>query len=605
MNHRRSNLLVMGVWFGIVFGMLEGALLLYFCNSAHIMSEMGKHGVNANILWIAPAFDGPLFLLLALGLMAICALVPRLPADRVALACVTLLATYGLAIAPMRLLPWAAQILALGATVAMVRWAAPRMDALTRFFRRSLPAVAGLWLLAAILIAGGERFREWQTVRSLPAPTAGQPNVLLIVLDTVRADRLSLYGYSRDTTPFLARLGQESTVFTQAISTSSWTMPSHASLFTGLYPNQHGAHGDRLDTQDATLAEVFAAQGYRTAGFTANTVMTQRRTGLNRGFQHYDDLFSSLMDAASRTTFGRRLARFAPRFGHYDEPGRKNAAVINRSFLAWLDSRGAGRPFFVFLNYFDAHAPYLPPRDFAARFSAQPDALVTRRPFDGWAYSGEPVEAAVREMESDAYDASLAYLDAQLQRLFEQLQARGLADNTLLVITSDHGESIFEHGALGHSINLYREALHIPLLLRWPGKVPAGLRDARPVDLTAVPATLLDLAGIPAAWPSASLAPFQPQSPGPAARPLSELAHNPDAPKHWPNQNGWLKSLVTDRWHLILHQSGRAELFDWQADPKELHDLARDRHLVVEQLTAKLTSRLHGARVAQSRLPQD
>lgn len=605
MNHGRSNLLVMGAWFGIVFGMLEGALLLYFCNTAHIMSEMGKHGVNANILWIAPAFDVPLFLLLALALIAVGVLAPRLPADRVALACCTLLAAYGLAIAPMRLLPWAAQILALGATVTIVRWAAPHIEALTRFFRRSLPAVVGLWLLAAILAAGGERFREWRTVRSLPAPGAGQPNVLLIVLDTVRADRLSLYGYARGTTPFLARLGEQSTVFTQAISTSSWTLPSHASLFTGLSPHQHGAHGDRLRTQDATIAEVFAAHGYRTAGFTANTIMTQRRTGLDRGFQHYDDLFSSLIDAASRTTFGRRLARFAPRFGYHDWPGRKNAAAINRSFLAWLDSRGTDRPFFAFLNYFDAHGPYLPPREFAARFSSHPDALVTRRPFDGWAYTGEPVDPALSEMESDAYDASLAYLDAQLQLLFEQLQARGLADNTLLVITSDHGESIFEHGALGHSINLYREALHIPLLLRLPGKVPAGLRDSRPVDLTAVPATLLDIAGVSAPWPSASLAPFQPQLSGTAARPLAELAHNPDAPKHWPNQNGWLKSLVTDRWHLILHQSGRAELFDWQADPKELHDLARDRHLVVEELTAKLTARLHGPRVAQSRLPQD
>jgi arylsulfatase A-like enzyme len=184
------------------------------------------------------------------------------------------------------------------------------------------------------------------------------------------------------------------------------------------------------------------------------------------------------------------------------------------------------------------------------------------------------------------------------------LRARGLLENTLVVITSDHGESIFEHGALGHSMSLYREALHIPLLLRWPGKVPARLRDSRPVDLTAVPATLLDLADISVPWPSASLAPFQPQSPGPP-RPLSELARNPDAPKHWPNQDGWLKSLVTDRWHLILHQSGRAELFDWQADPQELNDLARERHPVVDELTAKLTSRLHGARVARAHPPQD
>jgi arylsulfatase A-like enzyme len=604
MNSWRSTLLVMGAWFGIVFGMLEGALLLYFCNAAPIMSEMGKHGVNADILWIAPAFDLILFLSLAIALVAACALVRRIPASNAAFACFTLLATYGLALAPMRLLPWASQVLALGVTIAVVRWAAPRMNLVTTFFRRSLPAVAAMWLLAALLIGGGARLREWQAVRSLPPAEANRPNVLLIVLDTVRADRLSLYGYSRSTTPFLDALGEQSAVLTQAVSTSSWTLPAHASLFTGLHPNLHGATEDRLDTRSATLAETFAAHGYRTAGFTANTIMTQRRTGLDRGFQHYEDLFANLTDAASRTTFGRRLLRFASRFGYHDWPGRKSAAAINGSFFSWLDSRGTDRPFFAFLNYFEAHGPYLPPREFAARFSAQPDALVARRPYNGWAYAGEPVDAAVREMESEAYDASLAYLDAQLEQLFAQLRARGLLDSTLVVITSDHGESIFEHGAFGHSMNLYRENLHIPLLFHWPGRVPSGVRDARLTDLTAVPATILDLAGISAPWPTASLAPFQQEPPG-TVWPLSELARNADAPKHWPNHSGWLKSLVSDRWHLILHQSGRAELFDWQADPQELNDLAREGHPAVHELTNELTSRLHGARVARSRSPQD
>ncbi len=600
MKSPQASILVMGAWFGIVFGMLEGALLLYFCNAAPIMSEMGKHGVNANILWIAPAFDLILFLLLALAVIAAGALAPRLSAATVAFACFTLLATYGLAIAPMRLLPWASRILALGITIALLRWARPRFAEVSAFFRRSLPAVVGVWLLMVAVTPGGERFREWQAVRNLPPAAAGRPNVLLLVLDTVRADRMSLYGYSRPTTPFLAKLAEQSAVFTQAVSTSSWTLPSHASLFTGLYPNQHGATGDHLDAQHATLAETFAADGYRTAGFTANTIMTQRRTGLHRGFHHYQDLFANLTDAASRTTFGRRLLRLGPRFGNYDFPGRKSAADINRSLLAWLDSRGQARPFFVFLNYFDAHGPYLPPREFAARFSPQPDQLVARQPYNNWTYEGGPVDAAVREMESAAYDAALACLDAQIENLFRELRSRGLLDNTLLVITSDHGEAIFEHGAFGHSMNLYRENLHIPLLFHWPRKVPAGVRDSRLADLTAVPATLLDLAGISAAWPAPSLAPFQQEPPG-SAQPLAELARNADAPRHWPNHAGWLKSLITDRWHLILHQSGRAELFDWQTDPQETNDLAREGHPAVRDLTGELTARTQGARMARSR----
>jgi arylsulfatase A-like enzyme len=153
-------------------------------------------------------------------------------------------------------------------------------------------------------------------------------------------------------------------------------------------------------------------------------------------------------------------------------------------------------------------------------------------------------------------------------------------------------------------MNLYRENLHIPLLFHWPGKVPPGVRDARLTDLTAVPATVLELAGIAEHWPSASLSPFQ-QLPPQTDRPLSELARNSAAPSHWPNHTGWLKSLISDRWHLILHQSGRAELFDWQADPFELNDLAREGHPAVQELTGELTSRLQGARVARSRPPQN
>ncbi len=520
----KTSIFVQAVWFGLAFGILEAGLLFYFCTTAPLSSEMGKWGVNAHILWIAPVFDVAGMLLLGAALWLGVALVPRLHPLPLAFAVFTLVSTYGLLLAPMRLLPWASRILAVGLTMMLFRAARPHLPAVCSRMRQTVPYLATVWLLLAIGIAGGERFREWNAVRNLPPAEPGQPNVLLIVLDTARADRMSAYGYARPTTPFLEQLAREGTLFTHALATSSWTLPSHASLFTGLYPFEHGATAERLDGSHPTLAEVFRAHGYRTAGFTANVIMTQRRTGLNRGFQRYQDLFGSPLDAAHRTTYGRRIIfRYAMRtLGNY--PGRKFAEDVNRDFLQWLDGGpgASGRPFFAFLNYFDVHDPYVPPAEYAAAMTAKPDAVTQRQPFDGWGYTGWKVPAEVIANERTAYDACIRYVDSMIRKLVQALEQRGLMKNTLLVVTSDHGAALFEHGSLGHRRNLYRETIHIPLLFYFSGHVPSGLYVAQPVDLTRVPAMILALAGIRAQLPGSLPPPFGPGGSDPLLAELNQ-----------------------------------------------------------------------------------
>jgi arylsulfatase A-like enzyme len=601
MRSRSTNVLLFAICFGIAFGLLEAAALLYFAGTAPLSSPMGQSGVNAHILWIAPALDAAAFLLIGVVLLGVLALRPRRPAQQIAWLVFSFLAVYGLLLAPMRLTPWATRILAIGFTLALFRLVRPRMETAAQLLRCALPTLAGVWLLLGVGINVQERFREWSAVRNLTPARPGSPNVLLIVLDTVRADKMSAYGYARPTTPFLERLAREGTLFTHAVATSSWTLPSHASLFTGLHPYQHGATDERLDAKHPTLAEAFAGAGYRTAGFTANTIMTQRRTGLDRGFHRYEDLFHSLDDAAARTTYGRRIFRLRERWQGFDWPGRKQAPAVTRSFLRWLDA-GSDRPFFVFLNYFDVHAPYKPAREFATKFSALPERLLTRKPFNGRTYSEASFDDATRQDERDAYDAALGQLDAHLEALFGELQARGLLENTLVVITSDHGESLFEHGAFGHSMHLYREALHVPLLFYWPGHVPASRRDARPVDLTAVPATLLALAGIRSEFNGQNLVPFDRGAgdPDEGRSVLAELSRNPWAPPEWPNHRGWLRSLVDAQWHFLVHQGGRVELYDWRNDPSEQNDLSLSpgHAATVQQFHQQLEQR-HSVTVAE------
>ena len=334
-----------------------------------------------------------------------------------------------------------------------------------------------LWLAFGVLTA----VNSWSVSQlrrpDLPeaaAPTASnRPNLLLIVLDTVRADRLAWHGYHRSTTPELEKSVREGfTVYSSARSTSSWTLPSHGSLLTGLLPSEHHARQNRaaedsplrlgnfqvtlLRDDVETLAEQLAGRGYRTGAIVANSAVLAHEMGLDRGFEHYDD----------RQTTGLNCRQLlVQQIGWRPELGclrYRDAQAVTDLALSWLPKK-PGKSWFLFVNFMDAHAPYVPPAPYDRAFS-------NRRPID-------PIKPP-RELKSLQYDRQLLYLDHHLMRLFEGLKARRQWRDTVVIVTSDHGESFGEHQHWGHNRYLYEVLIHVPLVVKGAGQDDSSTVDS-------------------------------------------------------------------------------------------------------------------------------
>jgi arylsulfatase A-like enzyme len=500
----------------------------------------------------------------------------------------------------------AALIFSLGVAVAIGRWLSRREYALRTCSPWHPTGLARRQFLAALALgivgAQWDVWRERYLVSRLPPANKVAPNLLIMTLDTLRADHLSCYGYRRPTTPHLDRLAEGGVLFQHAIANSSWTLPAHASLFTGRLPHEHKADWwAPLDEKYPTLAEVLAAQGYLTAAFAANTSYVAPEWGLGRGFAHFEVYGSSLADDVVRTVYGRKLAlNLLPRLGYFDIPGRKRASQVNREFLRWLDDV-SGRPFFAFLNYLDVHDPYLTPAPHLRRFAEEVmrgDRINFQ--FQAYAFRRKPTLTAEEiQVEVNAYDECLAYLDTQLGALFSELARRGLAENTLMIITSDHGESFGNHDLFGHGNSLYLETLHVPLIFYWPGRIPSGMRIPQIVGLQQIPATLLEALGGAAvtSLPGRSLAGLWGGERGDQSDMaiLSEVSSVRGGPPSYPTTGGALKSLVTEEWHFILAESGRAELYRWREDLQESHNLAETARgqLMVQAFSRQLQHLLY------------
>ncbi|MBX9787686.1 MAG: sulfatase [Pirellulales bacterium] len=439
---------------------------------------------------------------------------------------------------------------------------------LSRFETRPKP-----WLVAialAILIGLPAGYWAVQVLgRTTPSPVAARPNILLITLDTVRKQNLSLYGYSRQTTPQLERFAKRGVVYTNAIAPSSWTLPTHASIFTSLLPLEHGAEqvGLGLQPHARTLAESLRESGYATAGFVAND-MCGKHTGLAQGFQYYDELkpwwCGSIVTAATAQFLGG-----VP---------RRTAADINRSFLKWLD-RQRGQPFFAFLNYYDAHGIYEVPDPSFDRFSTA-TRRERRKLKTKWSIADVPFrpdDPSERQYAIDSYDGAIAYLDDQLGRLFDALQRQGLLDNTIVVVTNDHGEHFGENGKWEHSDSLYRQLIDAPLIIVYPPKIAADAVVEQPVTLTQIPATLVELVGLEkeTAFRGASLPTAAPLAGGAVATVQLDLIFSETCPNQEDRSEDRLCSIVANGWHYIRRCSdGDEELYDYRADPLESHNLA-------------------------------
>lgn len=432
-----------------------------------------------------------------------------------------------------------------------------------------------VWRVAAERIAVG---------RLAPA-SPDVPNVLLIIFDTVRRANLGLYGYSRPTTPRLEQRASQSVVFDFALSAAPWTLPSHASMFTGKFPDSTtGDWRGPMDDGQRTLASTLRERGFVTGGFVDNLLYTSYESGLDAGFLHFVDypvtfpvivrhfapgrsamvtglLQSRTLGDVWRAVRGFNLdkAREAA-----DEP--PNAARRSTQFLEWERRRG-DRPFFAFINYFEAHGLFRPTAELERQFPG-----------------GKRL---------DWYDAAIAHLDAEVGRVLDTLEQRGVLDNTIVVITSDHGEHFGEHGLSGHANSLYLQLLRVPLLIRFPRAVPRGRVLPDPVTLQDLPATILHLAGMTAGTgiPGSTLSRLWQASAQSSGSPLyAALSQGINVAPEARNARGSLASLIDQGYHYIQGPGASEELYAYATDSLELSNVVAtpDVQAKVQQLRTSL-----------------
>jgi arylsulfatase A-like enzyme len=433
--------------------------------------------------------------------------------------------------------------------------------------------------------------------RAVVPPAAHRPNVILVVLDTVRADHLSVYGYERDTTPNLRSFAREAVQFIEAISSDGMTLTSHASLFTGLYGLRHGAHpsldapgGRPLADEFETLAEILSRNGYETAAIVANTGYLRPFFNLHQGFRYYDVrgprmrlegcprffLRGGLSEAALWLLPDSDLSRWT-----------RNAEEINRAAFEFLAmERERERPLFLFLNYMDAHRPYVAPPPFRDRFpgrdpryGARHHRRLTREVMTG----KRPISLSERNHLVSQYDGALAYLDAQLGQFIERLKAENLWENSLVIVTSDHGESLGERNLIEHGSAAVQSQLRVPLLIRYPAGPRAKIVSVRASAVDLLP-TVLSAVGIeiPAGLDGRSLLDEESLS----GRPVFAESY-PTGITMALNRRYRLpeRAVYEGRWKLIDSRLGRRELYDLLADPSETVDLYSVKPAIAEHLT--------------------
>jgi arylsulfatase A-like enzyme len=322
---------------------------------------------------------------------------------------------------------------------------------------------------------------------------AARPNILLISIDALRPDHLGCYGYSRPTSPRIDELAAEGALFENAISSTSWTLPAHAALFTGLVDSVHGCVDTdrRLAENRHTLAERLREAGYATVGFFSGPYL-HPVFGLGQGFDEYVDCtsYAELMEsdgADSKSVDNQRVHTAS----HRDITSPQLYARVG----AWLRARER-RPFFMFVHMWDVHFDFIPPPPYDTRFDPEYRGTFTGRDFLFNAAVNASMPRRDLEHVIALYDGEIAWTDKHVGRMLDDLDALGLGGSTIVVLLSDHGTEFFEHGRKAHRQSLYDEVIRIPLIVRYPGRIAAGQRHADQACIVDVLPTILDLAGL-------------------------------------------------------------------------------------------------------------
>jgi arylsulfatase A-like enzyme len=469
--------------------------------------------------------------------------------------------------------------------------------------------VVSVFILAA-LATGWRAARDHRTRAQLASPPSDARNVILIVWDTVRANHLSLYGYDRDTTPHLKQWARKGVRYNLALASAPWTYASHSSFLTGRWPFQVNSQWKyTLETKFTTLAEYLTSRGYDTAGFAANTGNVSYESGLDRGFAHFEDYSPPPWALLSRTVPGKWILESVLSYvdlyaKKWVAVGSRGARGIDDAFLDWLSQRQPGRPFFAFMNYFDAHMPYIAPVGYDGHFGVRPK---NSQDYEFLVNLGgtnqQELHARDIEIARDCYDNCIVLLDDELGRLLEELQARSLLGNTDVIITSDHGEEFGEHGTVGHNNGIMLNEVAVPLVILSPS-APAGRVVTSPVSLRDLPATVVDLLGLAdrSPFPGHSLAAYWSSARGqdlPITSPaLTEQATTLalDARfRRGREHPGFQISLVASGHQYVRRGVGVEQLFRLTSDPYEQFDLMKSpdgqrqvgvfRKLLLEMLT--------------------
>lgn len=417
-------------------------------------------------------------------------------------------------------------------------------------------------------------------------------NIVLIVMDAVRADHLSCYGYNKPTTPFLEELAANGVLFDGAFASAPWTPPSHASLFTGTYPSKHGVDVNEnlhLSEENTTLAQILASSGYRTFAILPDAHLSSAR-GFHRGFDDYVEMFRLpyfQLDLGIMETSAKSLLL-----------GRdKRSGLINKLVKRWLANKAdPDTPFFAFINYKTAHSRYQSPWPFRRRFEIKPSATQDKKKLDyfsksgGYSYMAGKFEMSEEDLEvvKSRYDGAIACIDHRIRDLVQFLKARNFYDDTLIMVTADHGENFGEHRLAYHLFCLYDSLIRVPLIFHAPAIFRGPVRLPHLVSLTDILPTLLDLLNLDPV--------IRQDIDGKSLLPLNGHAYHAQVFSEFDRPTWMLRNLTarfpgndfshldrglrcirTSEYKLIVGTDGREELYHLPSDPKESHNLIDER----------------------------
>jgi len=297
--------------------------------------------------------------------------------------------------------------------------------------------------------------------------------IVLISIDSLRADHLGSYGYKRDTSPAIDRLAADGVLFEDAMSTTSWTLPSHLSMLTSLYPEVHGVvkNGQRLSERAVLISELLGPLGYRTAAFVSAPYL-RGKFGFNQGFDHYDEDTISILE---------------PRLSHRGV----TTPTLHSQVVPWLQAN-ANRPFFLFIHYWDVHYDYDPPAPFDTKFDPDYEGTIDANGFAGNKEINSRMDARDLAHVIALYDGEIGFTDSYIGKLLDELRSLEVYEDSLIVLTADHGEEFFEHGGKSHSHNLYQESVAVPLIIKFPQGRWSGTRVDKPASIVDIAPTILD-----------------------------------------------------------------------------------------------------------------